>query len=113
MLPVIESLSRTHILSLEHRDSRPEESASRGALVLTDAEIVIAAASQEHVDRIQEQLEKEATTTRSRLESVQNRLSDETFLSKAPAAVVDKQRELAASLRDKLARLETELRDLG
>ena len=113
MLPVIESLSRTRILSLEHRDSRPDDSVSGGALVLTDAEIVIAAASQDHIDRIQEQVEKEAATTRSRLESVENRLSDETFLSKAPAAVVDKQRELAASLRDKLARLEAELQDLG
>ena len=113
MLPAIESLSRTRIRSLEHRDGRADEALSRGALVLTDAEIVIADASPEHADRVRDQLEKEATTTRARLDSVEARLKDEVFLSKAPGDVVDRQRELATSLRDKLERLEAELRDLS
>jgi valyl-tRNA synthetase len=113
MLPSIEALSRTRILGIEHRDGRTDEAASRGALVLAEAEIVIADASSDHVNRVREQLEKEEATTRSRLQSVESRLGDEAFLSKAPAAVVDKQRELAAGLRDKLERLRTELHDLG
>ncbi|NLE94909.1 MAG: valine--tRNA ligase [Dehalococcoidia bacterium] len=112
LLPAIEMLSRTHILSLEHRDSRAEEPTTGGALVLSDAEIIVADASPEHVDRVREQLQKEAETTRNRLQSIDARLVDEAFLSKAPPAVVEKQRELASGLRDKLARLEAELQEL-
>ncbi len=113
MLPAIESLSRTHILSLEHRDGRADDSGSRGALVLADAEIVVADVSADHADRVRDQLQKESSTTVARLQSVEARLKDSTFLSKAPAEVVARQRELAASLRDKLERLEAELRDLS
>ncbi len=113
LLPAIESLSRTHIVSLEHRDERLEDAGGRGALVLTDAEIVVADVSADHADRVKEQLEKELATTSSRLEAVDSRLQDETFLSKAPADVVARQRELEASLRDKLERLKMELRDLN
>ncbi|MBN1151586.1 MAG: valine--tRNA ligase [Dehalococcoidia bacterium] len=112
LLPAIESLSRTRILDLEHRDERTEAPTARGALVLTDAEIVVADASPDHVDRVTEQLQKEASITRERLQSVDGRLHDEVFLARAPSAVVEKQRELDRELRDKLERLETELREL-
>jgi len=113
MLPAIESLSRTHILSLEHRDGRTEDTGSRGALVLTDAEIVVADISADHAVRVREQLEKELSATGARLEAVATRLQDGVFLGKAPAEVVTRQRELAADLRDKMERLQSELRDLG
>jgi valyl-tRNA synthetase len=113
MLPAIESLSRTRILSLEHRDSRTDDAGGRGALVLADAELVIADASPDDAGRIREQLEKESLATESRLAAVRTRLGDESFLSKAPADVVQRQRELAQSLEERLERLRTELRDLG
>ena len=113
LLPATELLSRTRIIGLQHRDNRPEEAKSRGALVLPDAELLIADQSSSQVDRIREQLVKETGLTRGRLQSVEARLADESFVTKAPAEVVKKQRALAAELSDRLTRLETELRDLG
>jgi len=113
LLPAIETLSRTRILSLEHRDGRTGDTDSRGALVLADAEIVVADMSDDHAIRVREQLQKEAGATSARLEAVEARLQDATFLSKAPPDVVARQQELAAALRDKLARLQSELRDLN
>lgn len=112
MKPIIEMLGRVGITDMGERGERAEV-AGQTVIVLADAEVAIAGASAEDVQRVRAQLEKEAETTRARLESVEQRLNDDTFLSKAPAAVVDKQRNLAASLQDKLSRLESELRDLG
>jgi len=113
MLPAIESLSRTRILSLEHSSSRPEASPGQVALILTDAEVLVAASSAEEGRRLQEQLLKEAAATRARLEPIERRLDDPSFLSKAPTIVVDRQRKLAQSLRNKLDRLTAELTDVG
>ncbi len=74
MLPVIEALSRTHILALEHRDERVEASAGQSALILTDAELVVADATHDDADRLRDQLQKEATSTESRLQAVTSRL---------------------------------------
>ncbi len=112
MLPSIEALSRTRILGLSHRDERPEPSSGDVALILADADIVVAAGSAEEASRIREQLQKEMEATRSRLDPVRKRLADPAFVSRAPADVVQRQRELAAGLRDKLSRLEQELSDL-
>ncbi len=112
MLPVIEALSRTHILALEHRDERVEASAGQSALILTDAELVVADATHDDADRLRDQLQKEATSTESRLQAVTSRLQDETFLSRAPADVIERQRSLAESLQDKLQRLRSELQEL-
>ena len=112
MTPIIESLGRVKITSMDQRAQRADVP-GQTVIVLTDADVAVAGASAEDVERVRTQLQKEAETTRSRLESIQQRLHDETFLSKAPAAVVERQQNLAASLKDKLSRLESELRDLG
>ncbi len=113
LIPAIESLSRTRILSLEHRERRPEQTSGQVALILADADVVVAASSAEETRRIKEQLRKEVAVTKARLEPVEDRLNDTTFVSRAPADVVDRQRELAAGLRAKLQMLEQELRDLS
>ena len=89
------------------------EGDSREAIILTDAEIVLAGVNAAEAERIRQLLLKEAESARARLEGVKQRLADEVFLSRAPVEVVARQRELAASLHDKLARLGTELGQLG
>lgn len=113
LVPAIESLARTHVHHVSDRDARTGSTESERAIVLGDAEVVVAKASADEAERIRTQLEKEAGTTRDRLQSIAARLVDPVFVEKAPADVVARQRELAASLRDKLERLEVELRDLG
>jgi valyl-tRNA synthetase len=113
LVPLIENLSRTRIISVQNRESRVGGGDSQEAIILTDAEIVLAGVNAAEAERNRQLLLKEAESARARLEGVEQRLADEVFLSRAPVDVVARQRELAASLQDKLARLGTELGQLG
>ena len=113
LVPQIEGLARTHVRRLSERDARGEGAESQGAIVLADAEVVVARVSAEEEARVRALLEKEADTTRTRLQSIEGRLNDATFVARAPADVTARQRELAASLRERLARIEAELKDLN
>ncbi|MBE9506225.1 MAG: valine--tRNA ligase, partial [Chloroflexi bacterium] len=110
---LIERLSRTRIVSVQDRESRLDAGDSQEAIILADTEIVLAGVNAAEAERIRQLLLKEAESTRARLEGVEQRLADDVFLSRAPADVVARQRELAASLQDRLARLGTELGQLG
>lgn len=112
LVPLIERLSRTHVVSVQDRESRLDGGDNQGTIILTDAEIALAGVNAAEAERIRQLLLKESESTRARLEGVEQRLADDVFRSRAPADVVARQRELAASLRDKLARLETELGQL-
>jgi len=112
LVPQMEGLARTHIRRLSERDCRRGDSASQGAIVLADAEVVVSKVSPEEAERVKALLLKEADTTHTRLQSIENRLNDSTFIARAPAEVTARQRELAASLRERLVRIEAELRDL-
>ncbi len=113
MVPFIQMLARTNILSVEPRAARPLSEGEARAIVLTDVDVVLAAPSSEDLGRLRQQLMREAETTRTRLEGIEARLQDDLFVSRAPAAVVEKQKNLSAELREKLARIETELGGLG
>jgi hypothetical protein len=54
-------------------------------------------------------LEKERTTVLSELERVENKLANEAFVAKAPAALVEGERRRAEGLREKLAKLDDSL----
>ena len=113
LAPLIERLSRTRIISVQDRESRLDAGDSQETIILADTEIVLAGVNAAEAERIRQLLLKEAESTRARLEGVEQRLADDVFLSRAPADVVARQRELAASLQDRLARLGTELGQLG
>ncbi len=112
LLPAIERLSGTRILSLEPRKSRQQDMPGQLGLILSDADILISASSAEDALRIKAQLQKETAITRERLTTIESRITDPTFIARAPADVVDRQQELAGSLRDRLQRLQEELEDL-
>jgi valyl-tRNA synthetase len=109
LVPLIENLSRTRIISVQNRESRMGGGDSQEAVILTDAEVVLTGVNAAEADRNRQLLLKEAESARARLEGVEQRLANEVFLSRAPVDVVARQRELAASLQDKLTRLGTEL----
>jgi valyl-tRNA synthetase len=106
---VIQTLARVKPVSIS--ETRQETSPAKNSLVLVlkDAEVVIPMESMVNLTAEKERLQKEITQTRADLERLANRLSDSTFLSKAPAAVVDKERSKLAERRDKLERLEQQL----
>ncbi|MBN1855530.1 MAG: valine--tRNA ligase [Dehalococcoidia bacterium] len=113
MVPMIEHLSRTHILEVDDTAARQSNVDTQGTIILTDAEIVLTGITSADIEKIREALVKESDSTRARLDSIEVRLADEVFVTRAPAEVVAKQRDLAASLTDKLARLDAELGELG
>ena len=54
-------------------------------------------------------LEKEAEANRADIVRLEHRLADQSFLAKAPANVVDKERQRLTESKDKLSRLEQQL----
>lgn len=109
LVPMIEHLSRTHVAEIGDSCSRKNTADRQATIVLTDAEIVLSGITSADIEKIRDALVKESTTTRERCEAIETRLTDEVFLARAPAEVVARQRDLAASLRDKMARLDAEL----
>ncbi len=86
-----------------------------GAVSIVTADATIKIPMNELVDIAAERarLEKEAATVRGQLEGVRARLSNEAFVGKAPAQVVQTARDNAARLEEKLALLEQSLAALG
>jgi len=56
-----------------------------------------------------QRLQKEIDQLRGEVGRLESRLKDKQFLAKAPAAVVDKERERLAAARDRRERLEQQL----
>jgi len=108
-VPFIESLARTRIVSVKPRAARPVAQSEAQAIVLSNVDVVLATPSHEDLSRLRQQLERELLAARTRLEGIETRLQDNAFISRAPTHVVEKQRTLAAELREKLARIESEL----
>ena len=57
-------------------------------------------------------LDKQLEQLRKDLERIDKKLGNESFVSKAPAEVVDKERGKRADLEERLATLETQLAEL-
>ena len=58
-------------------------------------------------------LNKEREAARKALSQCEAKLANEGFTSKAPAQVVEKQRKTAAELKDKIAMIDGQLKNLG
>ncbi|GAI76727.1 unnamed protein product [marine sediment metagenome] len=57
-------------------------------------------------------LQKEIAQSQAEIARLEARLNDKAFLSKAPAAVIDKERQKLHTLTDKLKRLEQQIPEL-
>ncbi|HEY82538.1 MAG TPA: valine--tRNA ligase [Dehalococcoidia bacterium] len=108
----IETLARARPVTL--LSQRPEESHQGNAvLVLKDAEVVIPLASMFDLEAERRRLQKEIDQTQAEIARLRARLEDRDFLTKAPAAVVDKERQKLDVATDKLERLKQQLPKLG
>jgi valyl-tRNA synthetase len=111
--PTIETLARARPVTF--LDSREE--ASRGenivALVLKESEIVIPMESMVDLEAEQKRLQTEIEKSQTEIATIEARLKDKAFLSKAPAAVVDRERDKLTTRKDKLERLKQGLDKLS
>jgi len=77
--------------------------------VLKDADVVIPMASMVDLATEQDRIKKEIEQLEPDIARLVTRLQDETFLNKAPAAIVGKERERLAERKERLARLKQQL----
>ncbi len=78
-------------------------------MVLKETEVVIPMASMVDLAAERQRLEKEIAQSEAEVGRLEARLSNNEFLSKAPAAVVGKERDKLVVLKDKLERLQQQL----
>ncbi len=77
--------------------------------VLKESEVLIPLSSMVDAETEKNRLTKEYAEIEANVERLENRLNDQSFIQKAPAAVVQKERDRLAEGRDKLQRLEQQL----
>jgi len=109
---VIEILARAQplaVLSREHRQAKGEKAL---VLVLKEAEVVLPWAGMVDLVAEKQRLEREISTNQKEIARLEQRLKDAAFVSKAPAAVVGKERSKLQACEDKLLRLRQELAQL-
>jgi valyl-tRNA synthetase len=104
----IQTLARARpITFLDSRQAPANENAV--VLVLKDAEVIIPMASMVDLEAERKRLQREIEQSQAEVAALEARLKDKAFLSKAPAAVVDKERDKLAQRKDKLERLRQQL----
>ena len=93
-------------------DNRREGQAGGNALVLVlkEAEVVIPMESMVDLEAERRRLQKEIEQSQAEVAQLEARLSDKAFLTKAPAAIVDRERSKLAMKKDKLERLKQQIK---
>ena len=104
----IQILGRTRPVTF--LDSRPDtKNDNTLVMVLQEAEVFIPMASMVDAEAERKRLEKEAESSQAEAARLEARLADQAFLSKAPPAVVEKERQRLFDIKDRLARLKEQL----
>jgi valyl-tRNA synthetase len=110
-LEAIQTLGRTKPVTL--LNNRPEIKADNTlVIVLQESEVFIPMASMVDLEAERKRLEKEAEQIQAEAIRLETRLADSAFLSKAPAAVVEKERQKLADIKDRLNRLKEQITKL-
>jgi valyl-tRNA synthetase len=109
----METLAKARPLSVLSRTERQTKEEKALVLVLKEAEVVLPWAGMVDVAVEKRRLEGEICTLGKEIERLEQRLKDAAFISKAPAAVVDKEQDKLQGFKDKLIRLRQELTQLS
>ncbi len=110
---VIETLAKARPLAVLSREQREAKEEKALVMVLKEADVVLPWAGMIDLAAEKQRLEGEINTVQNEIDRLEQRLKDAAFVSKAPAAVVEKERSKLQSYKDKLIRLELELTQLS
>ena len=105
----MQSLARVRPLTF--LDERKEASLNDNTvvLVLEKAEVVIPMASMIDLEAEKQRIQKEIEQIHAEIDRLNIRLNDQAFVTRAPAAVVEKERQKLDALTDKLERLKQQI----
>ena len=78
-------------------------------LLLKETDVIIPMESMINLEAEKERLQREIEQSQAELARLEARLNDKAFLTKAPEAVVDKERQKLYTLTDKLERLKQKI----
>jgi valyl-tRNA synthetase len=101
--PAIQALARARLTILDKRPSKSVKDAL--VTVLKETEVVIPMASMFDPEAEKKRIGKEMEELNAGITRLEQRLKDEAFLSRAPAAIIEKERARLADRKDKLKRL--------
>ena len=110
-IPAIQTLAKADVSVRSREEKKAVENSL--ALVLKDSEVIIPMASMVDITAERQRLQKEIEQAQAEVERLEKMLSNADFASKAPAAVVEKERNRLASRQDSLRRLQEHLNQLG
>jgi len=82
-------------------------------LVLKGVEVILPLEGMVDTDAEKSRLLKEVEANQAEIARIEKLLLDESFITKAPAAVVEKERQKLSERKDKLGRLNERLDQLG
>jgi valyl-tRNA synthetase len=105
----VKSLARANPVTF--LPGEPLEKAGDNTLVLSlaQATVVIPMASMFDVDAERKRIEKDLEQTRAEVNQLEARLRDQAFLTKAPPAVVEKEKQRLYTLNEKLEKLKLQI----
>jgi valyl-tRNA synthetase len=110
---VIEVLAKTRPLNILSRDQRPANTEKAVVYVLKDADVVIPLEGMVDIEAEKARLSKEMGMLEREIARLSERLEDSKFTSRAPAAVIEKERSRLKEYSDKFTRMKSELQQLA
>jgi valyl-tRNA synthetase len=111
--PAIETLAKARPVSFFERREESPSNENVLALVLKDSEVIIPLESMVDLEAERKRLEQEIEQAGAEVARLEARLKDKAFLTKAPEAVVAKERDNLSMRQDRLERLKQSLDRLG
>jgi valyl-tRNA synthetase len=105
----IQALAQARPLVLLNTRHKGESDDKDLVLVLKDTEVVIPLASMVDLEAEKARLQKEFAEVKANVDRLEIRLNDQAFINKAPAPVVQKERDRLNEGKDKLQRLQQQI----
>ena len=105
----IETLARAKPVTILAASKGIQQSENTLVLVLKETEVVIPMASMVDIAAERKRLEKEVAESQAEVARLEARLKDENFLARAPASVIEKERQKCYTLIERIERLRQQI----
>jgi valyl-tRNA synthetase len=105
----VKNLAHANPVTFFHGEAKEKADSATLVLALSPATVVIPMASMVDFAAEKRKAQKEYDQTLNEMERLEFRLKDEAFLTKAPPAIVEKEKQKLYTLKEKLAKLQQQI----